>query len=51
MDYAYALALSNTGVDVAEWLNMPLIELFEWGRVVSERQKQIENEIKKKGKR
>lgn len=46
MGYAYALSSADTGVSVTEWLNMPLIEMFEWGEVVSERQRQIEKEMK-----
>lgn len=46
MSYAYALSSADTGVSVTEWMNAPLIEMFEWGEVVSERQKQIEKEMK-----
>ena len=48
MDYAYALATADTGVGVTEWMNMPIVEMFEWGNVVAEHQKQMEKEIKNK---
>lgn len=51
MDYAYSLSSAGTGVGVTEWMNMPLIEMFEWGEVVAERQRQIEKEMRKKGTR
>lgn len=47
MDYAYALASADTGVGVTEWMNMLIVEMFEWGDVVAERQKQIEKEMKR----
>lgn len=51
MDYAYSLSSAGTGLGVTEWMNVPLIEMFEWGEVVSERQKQIEKEMRKTVKR
>ena len=47
MDYAYALASADTGVGVTEWMSMPIVEMFEWGSVVAERQKQIEKDMKR----
>lgn len=47
MDYAYALASADTGVGVTEWMSMPIVEMFEWGSVVAERQKQMEKDMKR----
>ncbi|WP_277039570.1 hypothetical protein [Turicimonas muris] len=47
MDYAYALASADTGVGVTEWMSMPIVDMFEWGSVVAERQKQIEKDMKR----
>lgn len=46
MDYAYALSSADTGMGVTEWMSMPIVEMFDWGAVVAERQKQMEKEMK-----
>ncbi len=47
MDYAYALASADTGVDVTEGRSRPIVEIFEWGSVVAECQKQMGKDMKK----
>lgn len=37
MDYTYALASAEPDIGVAEWMSMPIVELFEWRSVVAER--------------
>ena len=51
MDYAYALASADTGVGVTEWMDIAIVEMLEWGSVVSERQKKFEEEMRKRSKK